>query len=1066
MWIPSSSWYRHTRKRNRQIATGAIPIPTGAKAVAPAQSRSKRARSISDELQGQQANKQPRTNPTPPATDVIPPQQQPQPQPPRRQLSPRERLGVPPDRGASVEHEPGFRAPGYEEPEVEVVPPEELQGGMDGNAEGRGDSEPGNQPQSGDSDHPGPHSGPRRKDLDLPTSSPVKLLDDTLKNIHKMRKATLKESQLDDDSFYRLQNPPQDPPSFTKDERHSIDLYMLHSGPQKYEGSCEADMRHHPEDKLLSHHDVKKKISEVTGTPPMLHDMCPDSCMAYTGIWEDAESCANEACKKPRWDPEQLKNGVKKPLAQFCTFPIGPQVQARWRSPDGAHDMGHREREMGRLLEELLGPEGLASLADIYHGTNFYKPYLRGEIGRDDFVLIYSMDGAQLFKHKTSSCWIYIWILVDVSPDKRYKKKYVLPGAIVPGPNKPKNPDSFNYPGFHHVSALANEGMLIYDGLRKRIFRSRPYVFLAETDAVAAPELHGWVPHGGRKGCRRRCGTVGRHKPNGSHYYAVSARPDGYNEAGCSHDDIEPSQLPPMQTEEQYVAELTRICQAPSSQYEKLRLELGIVKPSIILGIPRAHRSDIPDIFCGDIMHSCGLNITNHVQKLLRGILECDTDLGDMRSTWSWVKLVGDEWERHGRLVSGARKYLPGDIDRPSRNPCRKVKSGYKCVEFLVWIYGLAPAFLYDVLEFDDWKWLCKLAAGTRIIFQNEATYADLDRAHILLSDVKYDLEDRFAQHMISRMHFMPQCTHAITHHVNDYLRNGPLIGTSQFPIERAIGDLGAEIKQPSNAFGNLAEIATRRAHLNALKAMYPELAKERPIGGTQPHLRAECGHGATILHPRDERPRELHDVAQKDAILAWLSTDSVAGSEEAGRKCWEEEDGSFVKRWGRCVLRNGQIARSRLKECGKRGITRNSRNIKYKSEDGYHYAEVYFFFRIRVRGQLKCVALVSDYGNADEYLLEHSSGAVWAAEYRADAGLKVIEISSIVGVVGMIPHTFKTPVTGGLAKLMYFAFEKLGAIMRHAPGEDVEEEDKDDAELEDDDEEEEDEDEDEIMLM
>lgn len=100
--------------------------------------------------------------------------------------------------------------------------------------------------------------------------------------------------------------------------------------------------------------------------------------------------------------------------------------------------MLHRERAMEELLEELLGAEGLQRISDLYHSTNFYKFYQNGEITPDDFVLIYSMDGAQLYEHKASHCWIYIWILVDVAPDRQYKRPYILPGAIVPGPDRPK----------------------------------------------------------------------------------------------------------------------------------------------------------------------------------------------------------------------------------------------------------------------------------------------------------------------------------------------------------------------------------------------------------------------------------------------------------------------------------------------------------------------------------------------------------------------------------------------------------------------------------------------------
>jgi hypothetical protein len=69
------------------------------------------------------------------------------------------------------------------------------------------------------------------------------------------------------------------------------------------------------------------------------------------------------------------------------------------------------------------------------------------------------IDSTQLYESKQSDCWIYIWVLLDLAPDLRYKKKYVLPGGFIPGPKKPKNMDSFVYTGLHHLSALQKDGL-------------------------------------------------------------------------------------------------------------------------------------------------------------------------------------------------------------------------------------------------------------------------------------------------------------------------------------------------------------------------------------------------------------------------------------------------------------------------------------------------------------------------------------------------------------------------------------------------------------------------------
>ena len=65
-------------------------------------------------------------------------------------------------------------------------------------------------------------------------------------------------------------------------------------------------------------------------------------------------------------------------------------------------------------------------------------------------VLMVSIDRAQLYEHKESNCWMYVWIIINLSPQKRYQKAFVQPGGFIPGPNKPKNLDTFLFPGFLH----------------------------------------------------------------------------------------------------------------------------------------------------------------------------------------------------------------------------------------------------------------------------------------------------------------------------------------------------------------------------------------------------------------------------------------------------------------------------------------------------------------------------------------------------------------------------------------------------------------------------------------
>lgn len=67
------------------------------------------------------------------------------------------------------------------------------------------------------------------------------------------------------------------------------------------------------------------------------------------------------------------------------------------------------------------------------------------------------------------------------------KKKHVLPALAVPGPNKPKNLDSFMFRSFHHVSALQRENggadLRVWDAINRETVNSRIIFLLGGADA-------------------------------------------------------------------------------------------------------------------------------------------------------------------------------------------------------------------------------------------------------------------------------------------------------------------------------------------------------------------------------------------------------------------------------------------------------------------------------------------------------------------------------------------------------------------------------------------------------
>ena len=88
---------------------------------------------------------------------------------------------------------------------------------------------------------------------------------------------------------------------------------------------------------------------------------------------------------------------------------------------------------------------------------------MQGNISKKDTVVLWEMDSAQLYHDMSSDCWIGIMVILNFDPAIWYKKIHVIPSAFIPGPNNPKNMESFLFPGFHHISAIQKAGFKVWD---------------------------------------------------------------------------------------------------------------------------------------------------------------------------------------------------------------------------------------------------------------------------------------------------------------------------------------------------------------------------------------------------------------------------------------------------------------------------------------------------------------------------------------------------------------------------------------------------------------------------
>ena len=273
-----------------------------------------------------------------------------------------------------------------------------------------------------------------------------------------------------------------------------------------------------------------------------------------------------------------------------------------------------------------------------------------------------------------------------------------------------------------------------------------------------------------------------------------------------------------------YLSNLQIVSESCSATvYRTRRLQTGTCKPTLFSGLDVRHRLRIPALFPADLMHLTSLNLTDLLVSLFHGTLDCSAP--DTHDSWTFV-VFQDQlvWQAHGKAVAAATPYLPGIFDHPPHNPAEKINSGYKLVEYLTWIYGLALALLYGTLPNLYWQHFCKLVAGICIVHQQHISQTELRHAHRLLVEFSEDFELLYYQCCTSRLYFCCQSVHALCHLAHQVTHCGPPGYMTQFTMERMIGDLGSQVKQHSKPYVNLSQRGVQQAQVNALKTMVPDL--------------------------------------------------------------------------------------------------------------------------------------------------------------------------------------------------------------------------------------------------
>ena len=154
----------------------------------------------------------------------------------------------------------------------------------------------------------------------------------------------------------------------------------------------------------------------LTGVVLIMHDMCIDMCAAFIGPFTPLDACPK--CSKSQYHP-----GTRKPQRQFLTIPISPVLQALYCLEETAEQMHYLECITEQILKDIKKNGGIVEeYNDTVCGMHNLNAWHMGQIKKGDVLLQLSLNGAQLYLDKESNCWIFIYVIHNLSPDLRYKK--------------------------------------------------------------------------------------------------------------------------------------------------------------------------------------------------------------------------------------------------------------------------------------------------------------------------------------------------------------------------------------------------------------------------------------------------------------------------------------------------------------------------------------------------------------------------------------------------------------------------------------------------------------------
>lgn len=368
------------------------------------------------------------------------------------------------------------------------------------------------------------------------------------------------------------------------------------------------------------HHNIpslkltKARVEFLAAYRPVAYDCCINSCICYVGPHEMKTHCPY--CK------EACKNSNGRARKTFTYSPIIPRLKAYFKNQEMINLMKYRGNFVSDpdVVKDILDGENYIRLKQEYVTLGGVKQGHKFFSDDRDIALGLSLDGFCPFKRRNQTCWPLILFNYNLPPDLRFLLRYILCVGVIPGPQKPKDADSFAYPLIVELLEFLR-GIATFDTERNELFALHAYLVAVFGDIPAISMIMRMKGHNAIFPCRM-CMIKGVRMPdtrNTTHYVPLNrANHPTVLETG---DNIEISLYNsadlPLRTHEQFLEQARNVQLAPTGAEEQRRAKAcGIKGIPVLSHLPSL---SFPSSFPFDFMHLIWENLLPNLILLWTG---------------------------------------------------------------------------------------------------------------------------------------------------------------------------------------------------------------------------------------------------------------------------------------------------------------------------------------------------------------------------------------------------------------------------------------------------------------